>query len=107
MVFPHTAIPEVGSGKPASVGDFCPFVPFGLTISFDMLFTFNLLLMSGFLWRSNLVIPNSGVKNHISAASSYISLRWFVLYLVVRGLVCLCDLDCESDVCGGSNPWQV
>jgi hypothetical protein len=34
-VFPHPTIPEVGTGKTASVGGFCPFVPGGLTISFD------------------------------------------------------------------------
>jgi hypothetical protein len=26
-VFPYLAVPDVGTGKPASVGDFCPFVP--------------------------------------------------------------------------------
>jgi hypothetical protein len=34
-VFPYPAIPEVGTGRPASVGGFCPFVPDGLPISFD------------------------------------------------------------------------
>jgi hypothetical protein len=34
-VFPYPAIPEVGTGRPASVGDFYPFVPGGLPISFD------------------------------------------------------------------------
>jgi hypothetical protein len=29
-------VPEVGIGKPASVGGFCPFVLGGLTISFDL-----------------------------------------------------------------------
>jgi hypothetical protein len=33
-VFPSPAIPEVGTGKPASVGGFYPFVPGGLPISF-------------------------------------------------------------------------
>jgi hypothetical protein len=31
-VFPYPAVPEVGTGKPASVGGFYPFVPDGLTI---------------------------------------------------------------------------
>jgi hypothetical protein len=34
-VFPYAAIPEVGTGRPASVGGFYPFVPGGLPISFD------------------------------------------------------------------------
>jgi hypothetical protein len=34
-VFPYPAIPEVGTGRPASVGGFYPFVPCGLPISFD------------------------------------------------------------------------
>jgi hypothetical protein len=34
-VFPYPAIPEVGTGRPASVGGFYPFVPSGLPISFD------------------------------------------------------------------------
>jgi hypothetical protein len=34
-VFPYPAIPEVGTGMPASVGGFYPFVPGGLPISFD------------------------------------------------------------------------
>jgi hypothetical protein len=34
-VFPYPAISEVCTGKPASVGGFYPFVPGGLTISFD------------------------------------------------------------------------
>jgi hypothetical protein len=33
-VFPYPAIPEVGTGRPASVGGFYPFVPGGLPISF-------------------------------------------------------------------------
>jgi hypothetical protein len=32
-VFPYPAIPEVGTGRPASVGGFYPFVPGGLPIS--------------------------------------------------------------------------
>jgi hypothetical protein len=39
-VFPYPAIPEVGTGRPASVGGFYPFVPGGLPISlilFDVL----------------------------------------------------------------------
>jgi hypothetical protein len=35
LVFPYTAVTEAGTGKPASVGGFYPFVPGGLTISFD------------------------------------------------------------------------
>jgi hypothetical protein len=35
LVFPYPAIPEVGTGKPAPVGGFYPFVPGGLPISFD------------------------------------------------------------------------
>jgi hypothetical protein len=34
-VFPYPAIPEIGTGRPASVGGFYPFVPGGLPISFD------------------------------------------------------------------------
>jgi hypothetical protein len=34
-VFPYPAVHEVGTGKPASVGGFYPFVPGGLPISFD------------------------------------------------------------------------
>jgi hypothetical protein len=34
-VFPYPAIPEVGTGRPASVGGFYPFVPGGQPISFD------------------------------------------------------------------------
>jgi hypothetical protein len=34
-VFSYPAIPEVGTGRPASVGGFYPFVPGGLPISFD------------------------------------------------------------------------
>jgi hypothetical protein len=34
-VFPYPAIPEVGTGRPASVSGFYPFVPGGLPISFD------------------------------------------------------------------------
>jgi hypothetical protein len=34
-VFPYPAIPEVGTGRPASVGGFYPFVPGGQAISFD------------------------------------------------------------------------
>jgi hypothetical protein len=34
-VFPYTAIPEGGTGRPASVGGFYPFVPGGLPICFD------------------------------------------------------------------------
>jgi hypothetical protein len=34
-VFSYPAIPEVGTGMPASVGGFYPFVPGGLPISFD------------------------------------------------------------------------
>jgi hypothetical protein len=26
FVFPYATIPEAGTGKPASVGDFCPFI---------------------------------------------------------------------------------
>jgi hypothetical protein len=33
LVFPYPAIPEVGTGKPASVGSFYPFIPDGLIIS--------------------------------------------------------------------------
>jgi hypothetical protein len=36
-VFPYPTIPEVGTGKPASVGGFCPFVPGGLTTSSDII----------------------------------------------------------------------
>jgi hypothetical protein len=35
-VFPYPVFPEVGTGKPASVGGFCPFVPDGITISCDI-----------------------------------------------------------------------
>jgi hypothetical protein len=35
LVFPYPAVPKVGTGKPASVGGFCPFVPGGLTIYVD------------------------------------------------------------------------
>jgi hypothetical protein len=35
-VVPYPAIPEVGTGRPASVGGFYPFVPGGLPISFDI-----------------------------------------------------------------------
>jgi hypothetical protein len=35
LVFPYPAVPEVGTGKPASVGGLCPFVPGGLSVSFD------------------------------------------------------------------------
>jgi hypothetical protein len=47
FVFQYPAIPEVGTEKPASVGSFYPFIPGGLTISFDsfisstVLFAFN------------------------------------------------------------------
>jgi hypothetical protein len=34
-VFPYPAIPEVRTGRPASVGGFYPFVPGSLPISFD------------------------------------------------------------------------
>jgi hypothetical protein len=34
-VFPYPAIPEVGTGKPATVGGFYPFVPGGLPICSD------------------------------------------------------------------------
>jgi hypothetical protein len=34
-VFSYPAIPKVGTGRPASVGGFYPFVPGGLPISFD------------------------------------------------------------------------
>jgi hypothetical protein len=34
-VFPYPAIPEVGTGRPASVDGFYPFIPGGLPISFD------------------------------------------------------------------------
>jgi hypothetical protein len=40
-------------------------------MSYTMLSTFTLLRMSGFLWRSNLVSPNIGLKNLICAASSF------------------------------------
>jgi hypothetical protein len=33
LVFPYPTIPETGTGKPASVGGFYPFLPGGLTIS--------------------------------------------------------------------------
>jgi hypothetical protein len=33
LVFPYPAVPEIGTGKPASVGGFYPFVPGGLTIN--------------------------------------------------------------------------
>jgi hypothetical protein len=47
LVFPYPAVPEVGTGKPALVGGFCPFVPGGLTISFaTILPTFISLKMS-------------------------------------------------------------
>jgi hypothetical protein len=35
FVFPYPTVPEVGTGKAASVGSFCPLVPGGLTISFN------------------------------------------------------------------------
>jgi hypothetical protein len=35
LVFPYPVVPEVGIGKQPSVGDFCPVVPGGVTISFD------------------------------------------------------------------------
>jgi hypothetical protein len=35
LVFPYPAVHEVGTGKPASVGGYYPFVPGGLTIYFD------------------------------------------------------------------------
>jgi hypothetical protein len=50
-VFPYPAVPEVGTGKPASVGGFYPFVPGGLTISFDTI----LYLL---LCRSTEISPN-------------------------------------------------
>jgi hypothetical protein len=34
-VFPHPILPEVGTGKPALVGSFYPFIPGALTTSFD------------------------------------------------------------------------
>jgi hypothetical protein len=64
LVFPYPAVPEVGTGKPASVGGFYPFVVGGLTISFDtvlyhisstMLFTCNPLQ-----WSQNLICAASG-----------------------------------------------
>jgi hypothetical protein len=67
---------EVGTGKPGSVGGFCPFVSGGVsnsfhkTLSSSMVSTFNRLRMSGFLWWSHLVSPNSGLTNLICAASS-------------------------------------
>jgi hypothetical protein len=32
LVFPYPAVPEDGTGKPASVGGFCPFVPCGIIL---------------------------------------------------------------------------
>jgi hypothetical protein len=55
LVFPNPSVPEVGTGKPPSIGGFCPFVPGGLTISLDtilcstMASNFNVLRVSGFL----------------------------------------------------------
>jgi hypothetical protein len=40
LVFPYSAVPKVGTGKPVSVGGFCPFVPGGLTISFDTILSY-------------------------------------------------------------------
>jgi hypothetical protein len=73
-VFPYSAIPEIGTGKPASVGGFYPFVQGGLPISFV-----KMLRISGFLWRSNLVSPNSGLRNLICAASSFWASRLFMI----------------------------
>jgi hypothetical protein len=39
-VFPYPAVPEVDTGRPASVGSFCPFVPGSLTVSFDAIYIF-------------------------------------------------------------------
>jgi hypothetical protein len=39
-VFPYLAVPEVDTGRPASVGGFCPFVPGSLTVSFDAIYIF-------------------------------------------------------------------
>jgi hypothetical protein len=63
-------------------------------ISSTLLFTFNLLRMSGFLCRSNLVSPNSGLRNLICAASSFwASLLYVTLYstfvLYARCMYCL------------------
>jgi hypothetical protein len=35
LVFPYPTVREDSTGKPASVGGFYPFVPGGVTISFD------------------------------------------------------------------------
>jgi hypothetical protein len=45
-----------------------------------LLFTFNLLRISRFLWRSNVVSPNSGLKNLICAASSF----WASLLFMIQ-----------------------
>jgi hypothetical protein len=39
-VFPYPFVLETGTGKPASVGGFCPFVSGGPIISFDNILSF-------------------------------------------------------------------
>jgi hypothetical protein len=48
-------------------------------MSSTMLSTFKLLRISGFLWRSNLVSLNSGLRNLICAASSFWASRLFMI----------------------------
>jgi hypothetical protein len=54
LVFRHPAVPEAGTGKPASVGGFYPFVPGDLTISFGtilyLLLCCSLLICSEIRW---------------------------------------------------------
>jgi hypothetical protein len=40
LVFPYPAVPEVGTGKPSSGGEFCPFVSGDLIIYFDTILCF-------------------------------------------------------------------
>jgi hypothetical protein len=78
LVFQHPVLPEVDIKKPVWVNGFCPFFPGGLTNFSDIvlssvrLFTCNLLRMSGFLWRSNLVRPSDGPVHLIFASFHFL-----------------------------------
>jgi hypothetical protein len=50
LVFPYPAVPEVGTGKTASVGGFYPSVPFGLIISFDTIIYISIYIYACAQW---------------------------------------------------------
>jgi hypothetical protein len=101
-VLQHLIFGRVDAENLVWISDFCPFFPGGLT----SLFTFSLLRLSAFLWRSNLVRPNNGLRNLIFAASSCRPSFSFIIQIslprhkaALEGILCcLCCRVSQSGV---------